>query len=146
MFSDNIKLLHYLFAIYQRAFVLQFIEEETAQLMPNFTKIASPQIAGKMLAKATSLQRLALMPSSGIQLLGAEKSLFRHMKHGGKPPKHGILYQHSLVKRVSKRNKGKMARTLAGKLSIALKEDYFGKKDISKQLLEKLERRAKELQ
>ncbi|MDP6670487.1 MAG: hypothetical protein QGI60_01575, partial [archaeon] len=76
----------------------------------------------------------------------AEKALFRHLKNrSAQPPKHGFIFTHPLVQKASRNNRGKMARALAGKLAIAAKEDYFGKTDISKQLLDSLEKRFAQL-
>ena len=85
------------------------------------------------------------MPSSTIQVLGAEKALFQHMKKGAKSPKYGVLFAHPLVKDVPYNLRGKVARSLAGKLSIAVKEDFFGKKKIDKSLKTDLDARMKAL-
>ena len=69
------------------------------------------------------------MPASTIQLLGAEKALFRHMADGSPPPKHGVLYQHPTVKRSSGKDKGRASRKLAAKVAIAAKIDFFGEKN-----------------
>jgi nucleolar protein 56 len=123
----------------------RFIEKEMKELMPNFTELAEPLIAARILAKAGSIKKLALMPSSTIQLLGAEKALFQHIRKGNKCPKYGFIFAHPLLKKVKRKKQGKFARTLAGKLSIAIKKDYFGAKKDSKELKEKLKKRIKEL-
>ncbi len=96
-------------------------------LMPKTSEVATPLIAAKLLTIAGSFEKLAMMPSSRIQLLGAEKALFRYLKSGNKMPKYGILFQHPVVLNADKKNRGKMARKIAAKISIALKQDYFGK-------------------
>jgi len=122
-----------------------FIEKEMKELLPNFTELAEPLIGARILAKAGSVKKLALMPSSTIQLLGAEKALFNHIKSGSKPPKYGFIYGHPLLKKVKRNNQGKMARALAGKLVIAIRQDYFkGKKGVE-ELKKELEKRANEL-
>jgi nucleolar protein 56 len=68
------------------------------------------------------------MPSSTIQLLGAEKALFRHMSDGSPPPKHGLLYQHPSVKQAVRKDKGRVSRKLAAKVAIASKIEYYGDK------------------
>jgi nucleolar protein 56 len=126
----------------ERESLLKFIEQEMAAIAPNFSKIAGPLLAARLLAEACSLKRLAVLPSSTIQLLGAEKALFRHLRNRqAKPPKYGLIYTNAFVQKTPRKNRGKMARALAGKLSIAIREDYFGKKDISKALLQGLEKR-----
>jgi len=72
-----------------------------------------------------SLKHLAMLPASTIQLLGAEKALFRHIKTGSRSPKHGIIINHSIVQKAKRNEKGKAARMLADKLSICAKLDYF---------------------
>jgi len=67
------------------------------------------------------MERLATMPASTVQLLGAEKALFRFKKEGGKPPKHGVIFQHPLINKASRKNRGKIARILAAKIAIAAK-------------------------
>ena len=129
----------------ERAYLVKYIENAMSGLSGNFTELCGPVVGARILARGGSLKKLAMMPSSTIQIIGAERALFQAKKTGGKGPKHGIIYQHPLVKEASRDNKGKMARALAGKLSIALKEDYFGKGNIAKGLKEKLEARAIEL-
>ncbi|MFH1239631.1 MAG: NOP5/NOP56 family protein [Candidatus Diapherotrites archaeon] len=122
-----------------------FIEKETATLMPNFSELAGPILSAKLLNEAGSFKKLAMMPSSTMQLLGAEKALFRHIKSGARPPKYGHLFQHPLVKQMTPWQKGATARTIAGKLSMAIKEDYFGDKKIAEDLKKDLEVRLKEI-
>jgi len=82
-------------------------------------------ISGKLIELAGSLANLARMTSSKIQVLGAEKALFRHLKTGARPPKFGVIFAH---KNVSEgKEKGKCARQLAAKISIAVKKDYYGR-------------------
>lgn len=121
------------------------IEKELLGQAPNLTKVAGPMLGAKLLCHAKSLKKLAFVPSSTIQLIGAEKALFKHLRKGTKPPKHGIIFQHPLMRRVKKENRGKMARAIANKISIAAKEDYFSKRDISKELIADLEEKAKKL-
>ncbi|MFH1895023.1 MAG: NOP5/NOP56 family protein [archaeon] len=113
----------------QRNELTKFIEKEMKIILPNFTELAEPLIGARMLAKAGSVKKLALMPSSTIQLLGAEKALFNHIKSGAKPPKYGFIFGHPMLKKVKRNNQGKFARTLSGKLSITARKDFFGKKD-----------------
>ncbi len=129
----------------QRNALASYIESEMNEQLPNFSKIAGALLGARLLNHAGSKKKLALMPSSTLQVIGAEKALFKHLKTGSKPPKHGIIFQHPLIRRVKRKNRGKIARMLANKLSIAAKEDYFGKEDVSAKLLKQLEKRASEL-
>ena len=101
------------------------ITKKMGRLMPRTSEIATPLIGAKLLTLAGGLERLAFMPSSRIQLLGAEKALFKHLKQGSKPPKYGILYQHPSVLNAEKKDRGKAARKIASKISIAVRQDYF---------------------
>ncbi len=114
----------------------KYLEDLIKQCMPNTQKVAGTLISAKLLSHAGSLLRLIEFPSSTIQLLGAEKALFRHLKTGARCPKHGLIVSHELVVRA--KNKGKMARILADKISIAAKVDYFKGDFIGDELREKL--------
>jgi nucleolar protein 56 len=131
----------------QRNSLEKFLIDEMHKKAPNFSEICGSVLGAKMLKEAGSLKRLALMPSSTIQILGAKKAFFRHVKNpSAKTPKYGLLFQHPMVKQTPFQHKGKIARTLAGKISIAIKMDFFGKKEIAKELQKKLDERAKEVQ
>ncbi len=107
---------------------------------PYFTEIAGSQIGGKLLAMAGSFSRLTKMTSSTIQVLGAEKALFRHLKTGAKPPKYGILFQHKFVSNAKPSNRGRVARMFANTLSLAIKSDYFKSTDFdSTKFIQKIE-------
>ncbi len=126
----------------ERKFLLSYIEKSMKELCPNLLAVAGPVIGAKLLAKAGSLQKLAVVPSSTVQIYGAEKALFQAMRSGSPGPKYGIIFQHPLVKGVRFAQKGRVARSLAGKLSIAARTDFFKGGDIAKTIIEKLEKRA----
>jgi nucleolar protein 56 len=85
------------------------------------------------------------MPASTIQVLGAEKALFRALRTGGKPPKHGVIFQHPAIHRSPKWQRGKIARALAAKLAIAARIDAFTGEYRADELREQLEERIKEI-
>ncbi len=122
-------------------------EEYLAKVMkaycPNLTVVAGVLVGAKLISLAGDLKRLILFPSSTVQLLGAEKALFRHMKTGARVPKHGIIHEHAVVAKASKENKGKAARALADKISMAAKIDYFKGEFIGDKLKKELEGRFK---
>ena len=120
-----------------------YLEGSAKRIMPNITYLIDYKIAAELLAKAGSLQKLAMMPASTVQLLGAEKALFKHIKFGTKPPKYGILYKLPQVVSAQKKQKGKMARMYANKISIAAKADAFSKNFIAPRLKEDLDRAMK---
>ena len=101
--------------------------------MPNVTYLTDDKIAAELLAKAGSLERLAMMPASTIQLLGAEKALFKHIKFGSKPPKYGIIFKLPAVTSAQREKKGMVARAYATKICIALKADYHHQEVHSRQ-------------
>ncbi len=103
----------------------KYLEKILQKYCKNLNYLAGTLIAAKLIAQAGSLRKLVLFPASTIQVLGAEKALFRHIKTGARSPKYGIIIQHPLIQNAKKENKGKAARTLADKLSIAAKLDYF---------------------
>ncbi len=112
----------------ERKRTMVYIETEIAKELPKFTKLATPLVAAKLLASAGSKKDLCFAPSSTIQVLGAEKALFAHLKKKGKCPKHGHIFNHPDIQKAPREKRGKLSRKLAGKLSMALKQDYFAKK------------------
>ncbi len=129
----------------EREAISKYIEQAMEKELPNFSAIAGATIGAKILAKIGSKQKLAFVPASTLQIVGAEKALFLHIKMGVKGPKYGYLYQHQLVKAASYENKGRMARSIASKLSIAAKMDYFRSSGNAYGMKKQLEQRAKEL-
>ena len=111
----------------ERKELLEFITTEISSELPSFTLIATPLIGARLLASAGSKKKLAFCPSSTMQVLGAEKALFNHIKRKASCPKHGHIFNHPLLQKLPKPKRGKAARILAGKLSIAARMDYFGK-------------------
>ncbi|HLP79219.1 MAG TPA: hypothetical protein VK158_01155 [Acidobacteriota bacterium] len=103
----------------------EFIHAEMKERLPQFTIVAGAQVGAKLLSLAGSAQRLMKMTASTIQVLGAEKALFRHIKTGARPPKYGILFQHQLVVKAKQADRGRIARKLSNALTIAIKADYF---------------------
>lgn len=119
------------------------IQMET--VAPNLAAIMGYGVAAKMLAHAGSLGRLATMAASTIQVLGAEKALFRSIKTGSRPPKHGIIFQHALVHRAPRWQRGKIARAVASKAVIAARMDVH-EPVLNNTLLEKLNIRIGEIE
>ncbi len=120
------------------------LENLMSQVAPNITNLVGATIGARLIARAGSLDDLAKMPASTIQVLGAEKALFRALRRGGKPPKHGVIFQHPLVHGAPKWQRGKIARAIAAKLAIAARMDrYSGVLDPT--LKEKLDRRIREI-
>ncbi len=102
------------------------LEEAMHDTAPNLEALAGPLVGARLLSLAGSLERLSRMPSSTIQLLGAEKALFLHIKEGAPAPKHGVIFQHPSVHSSPPWLRGRVARALAGKLAIAARADFVG--------------------
>lgn len=115
-----------------------YIKITLEKICPNTLAIAGAQTTAKLLTLAGGLKKLAQMPSSKIQMLGAEKALLRHIKQGTKSPKFGILFGHQLVQKAPRQQKGKIARKLADKIAIAARVDYFKGKFIADKLKEQI--------
>jgi nucleolar protein 56 len=108
------------------------VERTMREVAPNLSEVAGASIGARLVARAGGLEKLAIMPASTIQILGAEKALYRALKSGSRPPKHGILFQHAAVHSAPKWQRGKIARSIAGKIAIAARVDaYRGTKDES---------------
>lgn len=120
------------------------IESEMKSVAPNLSAILGAAVGARILSKAGSLKKLATMPASTIQILGAEKALFRALKTGTEPPKHGILFQHPIVHAAPRWQRGKMARAIASKAAIASRVDVYGG-GLNQTLLEKLNVRVNEI-
>ncbi len=123
----------------------KYLEDVMNEVAPNITKLISAKLGAKLLSTAGSLEKLAMMPASTIQVLGAEKALFRHLRSGAKPPKHGIIFQYPEIRNAGRKERGKIARILACKLSIAARADCFTHEDIGDKLKKELEERIREI-
>ncbi len=125
----------------------KYLESMVKEEMVNIEALLGSTLAARMLALAGSLERMAKMPSSSIQLLGAEKSLFKFLKGKEKtrPPRFGILYLHPDISTNKRELQGKIARLLSSKLTIASRTDFYTKKDVSKELLEDYKRKLEEI-
>lgn len=112
---------------------------------PNLAAVSGPIIGARLISLAGGQARLAGMPASTVQLLGAEKAMFRHLKDNSRPPKHGVIFQHSFIHKAPYWQRGKIARALAGKISIAAKADFYGDRDIASELMSSLESRIEDI-
>merc|ERR1711880_7467 len=92
---------------------------------PNLSALIGETVAARLIQKAGSLTSLAMSPASTVQILGAEKALFRALKTKGNTPKYGLIYHSSFIGRAGAKNKGRISRYLANKCSIASRIDAF---------------------
>ncbi len=122
-----------------------YIKTTSTAIMPNTTYLTDEKIAAELLSKAGSLERLATMPASTVQLLGAEKALFKHIKFGSKPPKYGVLFKLAEISNGPRDKRGRIARAYATKINIALKADFFTHNFIAEKLKADLEKTIKKI-
>jgi nucleolar protein 56 len=123
-----------------------YLDKTMEEVAPNTKALVGSLLGARLIALAGGLTNLARKPASTIQVLGAEKALFRSLKTGTRPPKHGLIFQDTLLHDAKRWQRGKIARALAGKLAIAVRADAFGGRHISKELKTNLEKRIKEIQ
>ena len=102
-----------------------YLLEKMAVVAPNLSCLIGEMVAARLIAHAGSLTNLAKYPASTVQILGAEKALFRALKTKGNTPKYGIIYHSSFIGKAAARNKGRISRALANKCSIAARIDQF---------------------
>jgi len=111
--------------IEQKKSLEKYVKETAKEIMPNFSSIIDPLLAVRLLISVGSLEKLARMPASSIQLMGAEKALFRHLKHKGKSPKFGLIFIDPHIQNANEEQRGKAARILASKLMQAARIDFY---------------------
>lgn len=124
----------------------EYVKAMVEKEMKNVAYLVDPLLAARLLALAGSLKNLAEMPASTIQVIGAERSLFKHLRQHTRPPKHGIIFQHPAINSAPMHQRGRIARALAAKLAIAAKADFYTHHFIAEKLKEQFEKRLKQIQ
>ncbi|MFX0210911.1 MAG: C/D box methylation guide ribonucleoprotein complex aNOP56 subunit [Candidatus Hodarchaeota archaeon] len=137
------KIILHMFEV--RTTLESYVDLMMEKIAPNIYTVAGPNLGASLIAIAGGLNNLAKMPASTIQVLGAEKALFRTLKTGSRPPKHGVIFQHALLRKAKRRQRGRVARALAGKLAIAARVDAFRGKFIGDELNADLIRRINDI-
>jgi len=132
-------------SLYERKRQIEaYIQDSMGSIAPNLNLIAGPMLGARLISIAGSLEKLANFPSSTIQVIGASRALFKHLRARAPSPKHGIIYSHPLINTAPWWVRGKIARALAAKLSLAARIDFYsGEKDAS--LVEKLETKVQQI-
>jgi nucleolar protein 56 len=125
--------------------ISEYIKIVSEDTMPNMSAVAGHLLAARLLARAGGLDKISRMPSSTIQLLGAEKALFRHLKDQGKSPKYGLIYQHPLIQCAPMPARGKVARMIASKLTLAARMDQYSDKRVGEEMRKDLETQVRKL-
>jgi nucleolar protein 56 len=123
----------------------EYVTEASNNAFPNLSFLLEPTIAARLVTAAGGLEKLAVMPASTVQVLGAESALFKHLRTGSQPPKHGIIFQSAYIRGEPLERRGRIARALAAKLAIAAKADYFSHNFIAQKLKADLDARVKEV-
>lgn len=103
----------------------EYLKSKMAGIAPNLATLIGDQVGARLIAHAGSLTNLAKYPASTVQILGAEKALFRALKTKGNTPKYGLLFHSTFIGRAGTKNKGRISRYLANKCSIASRIDCF---------------------
>jgi len=124
-----------------RGRIAEYIDGLMAQIAPNLRAVVGGLIGARLISLAGGLERLARLPSSTIQVLGAEKALFRALKTRARPPKHGVIYQYPDVRGSPRQLRGKIARALAGKMAIAARVDAMSGEFVGDRLAANLKAR-----
>jgi nucleolar protein 56 len=128
-----------------RRVLADHIEVAMETVAPNVKELLTATVGARIIAKAGSLARLTMLPASTIQILGAEKALFRALKTGARPPKHGLLFQHPLIHSAPRWQRGKIARAVASKVTIAARIDYYRHNGKDRTIYDKLNTRINEI-
>ncbi|MDI3488066.1 MAG: nucleolar protein 56 [Methanosarcinales archaeon] len=109
----------------ERSLLIEGVERAVRRCAPNTAEVATSLIGARLIAEAGGLRELAMLPASSIQVLGAKRALFRHLRGRAPSPKHGVLYSHPALARAPRKMRGKIARLLASRIAIAARLDYF---------------------
>lgn len=123
----------------------KYIDEAMLEVAPNIRGLVGSLLGARLISLAGGLDKLATLPASTIQVLGAEKALFRALRYGAKPPKHGVIFQYPAIHRSPRWQRGKIARALAAKLAIAARIDAFTGEYRADELKDELEKRIQEI-
>jgi len=118
------------------------IKELVTDYLPSVCLLLGPMLAARLCVEAHGRARLARLPSGTVQILGAEKAFFNHLKNGDLPPKHGHIFMHPWISRSPHWVRGKISRLLASKTSIAVRCDHFGGETWSEESIEEIAQRV----
>jgi len=120
MFASRVIAL----AEYRRS-LQTYLQDKMENVAPNLRALMGDQVGARLISHAGSLTNLAKYPASTVQILGAEKALFRALKTKGNTPKYGLIFHSTFIGRAAQKNKGRISRFLANKCSIASRLDCF---------------------
>lgn len=123
----------------------KYTDKIMAEVAPNMTSVLGAILSAKLISMGGSVENIAKMPASTLQVLGAEKALFRTLKTGARPPKHGIIFQYGAIHQSPKWLRGRIARAVAGKLAIAARMDAYGGGDVGEKFRNELDAKIRRL-
>merc|ERR1712153_186856 len=118
--DQTIKLQEYRTELYD------YLKNRMAAIAPNLTVLVGELVGARLISHAGSLMNLAKQPASTVQILGAEKALFRALKTKKDTPKYGLIYHASLIGQAQPKFKGKISRVLAAKCALSIRVDALG--------------------
>ena len=124
----------------ERTRLMREISDRADIIAANCSALVGGLVAARLISRAGSLSRMAMMPASAVQVLGAESALFTHLRGNTPSPKHGIIFQHRRIHNAGIGVRGKVSRVLGGKLAIAARLDYY-RGEIAPDFLEKAQER-----
>merc|ERR1712057_137517 len=108
-----------------RIHLQSYLNTKMGLVAPNLQALIGDAVAARLISHAGSLTNLAKYPASTVQILGAEKALFRALKTRGNTPKYGLIFHSTFIGRAAPKNKGRISRYLANKASLASRIDCF---------------------
>ncbi|MFQ6136232.1 MAG: C/D box methylation guide ribonucleoprotein complex aNOP56 subunit [Candidatus Hydrothermarchaeales archaeon] len=122
-----------------------YLDSAMGDVAPNLKALVGASLGARLISIAGGLENIGKMPASRIQVLGAKKALFLHLKKKGGSPKHGIIFQHGMIGKSPWWQRGKIARALASKIAIAARLDAFSGKFLGDELREDFLKRAEKI-
>merc|ERR1712200_152833 len=127
----------------------KYLQDKMGNVAPNLSALIGDTVGARLISQAGSLTNLAKYPASTVQILGAEKALFRALKKRGNTPKYGLIFHSTFIGKAGQKNKGRISRFLANKASMASRIDCFSNDDnvrtavFGEKLKEQVEERLK---
>jgi nucleolar protein 56 len=128
-----------------RSFTKSYLEKIIMDNYPNLYNIGGDMVSARLIMLSGGIKRLAFMPASKLQVLGAEKAMFLHQRKGKSSPKYGVIFKNPTIEGAPQDKRGKLARALASKLSLAAKMDLFTKKGVSENLKIEFDKEVKRI-
>ncbi|MBP1907840.1 NOP5/NOP56 family protein [Methanolobus bombayensis] len=108
-----------------RRYIENYINTSMGSVAPNLCEVAGASLGARLMSMAGSLEKLAAFPSSTVQVIGANRALFKHLRSRAPSPKHGIIFNNPVIKNAPWWQRGKLARALAAKISLAARTDFY---------------------